>query len=104
MICEEIFIVDAQPTPKAQKHIDECMGQGVCLCGCGRPAKRRGLADPCYYTFNRAFNSMPPKQAKKYEASLMRRGLILANGLARRIKRRLESVFVKAADEISGSN
>lgn len=98
----EIYVVDATPTPRAQKHIDECMKQGVCLCGCGRKSHRRGLADPCYYKFNREFNAMPKRKAAKYEANCIRRGYVLARGAALVIKRRL-SVFGRVAQEVESA-
>lgn len=99
----EIFVVDATPGPKAQKHIDECVKQNVCLCGCGRVARRRGLADRCYYAFNRAMISLPKKEAAKYEAGLIRKGLVLAAGMHARIKRRI-NVYARTADEIATEN
>lgn len=98
MVCE-IFVVDAQPTPRARKHIDECVTKGVCLCGCGRKARRRGLADPCYYAFNREMNSMNKKDAAKYEGTCIRRGLVLARGMFLRIKRRINA-FSRLAEEM----
>ena len=95
----EIFIVDARPTPRAKKHIDDCVEKGVCLCGCGRKARRRGLADPCYYAFMRELNAMNAKDAAKYEGSLIRRGLVLARGMIIRIKRRI-SAFARIAEEM----
>jgi hypothetical protein len=97
----EIFVVDSKPTEKAKKHIDECVSQGVCLCGCGRKATRRGLSDRCYYAFMREFSRMDEKSAKRYEGALIRKGLVLAQGMCRRIKRRI-SKFVAIAEEYRG--
>ncbi len=95
----EIFVVESRPTPKAKKHIDECVGKGVCLCGCGRKANRRGLANPCYYIFNREISQMTAKEAASYEAALIRRGLVLARGMCRLIKRRI-SALARIAEEV----
>lgn len=97
----EIFVVDTKPTPRAKKHVDECVDKGVCLCGCGRKATRRGLSDRCYYAFMREIGSMNAKDAAKYEATLIRRGLVLARGMCRLIKRRI-SAFSRIAEEMRG--
>lgn len=98
MICEEIFVVDATPTTKAKRHIDACISKGVCLCGCGKPAVRRGLANPCYYAFYRELGAMGKRAAARYLARLIRDGHVLASGEINKLKRR-DNIFARAATE-----
>lgn len=83
----EVLVLDTRMTAKTRKHVQDCVAKGVCLCGCGKPATRRGLANNCYYAYRRVVQSMNKSDAARYTADLIKRGLLLAVQGVRVIKR-----------------
>jgi hypothetical protein len=100
MIYGKIVVMDAKPTPKAKKWILRCVALNVCVCGCGKPQLKRGLAQNCYYAWyaQREALGTAEKQAA-YDARLIRGGKLLAPGSARQLRR--SDVFAKAAAEVA---
>lgn len=98
MFEQMIFVMDAKPTPKAMKRIAECVESNKCLCGCGRPMWKRGLARVCYYAWWKNRLAIPTEKARTaYDAGLIRRGLLLMQQGIRKFKDK--SVFAKAAKD-----
>lgn len=96
----EIVILDAKPTPKAERHIQQCVDENVCLCGCGQPMLKRGLAANCYYAWKQEMNALPTKSARaKYCAALIKRGRLLAEQAIR--KYRKKNIFSRVAKEVA---
>jgi hypothetical protein len=91
----------ASPTPRAKKHVAECVANKVCLCGCGRPAVKRGLAEKCYNAFMYLKRKLGTRQkAAVYESNLIRAGRLLPSHAICGLNRKA-SVFSKAADEVA---
>lgn len=91
----EVIVLDTKLTPKAKKHVAECVEKRICLCGCGKPILKRGLAANCYYAWRRVKAGMKKSEAAHYDAGLIRRGLLLAAQGIRAIRN--TTVFDKAA-------
>ena len=97
----EVFLMVASPTPRAKKHVAECVAKKVCLCGCGAPAVKRGLSEKCYNAFVYLKRKLGTKQKSAvYEANLIRSGRLLASHAICGMNRK-PSVFTKAADEVA---
>lgn len=95
---EEIIVMAASPSPKAQKHIAERVSKKQCLC-CDKPLLKRGLCYQCYYkwrTARQALSSMTKRAA--YDAKLIRIGKLLAAQDIRQFKD--SSVFSQASKEV----
>jgi hypothetical protein len=91
----EVIVLDTKLTPKAKKHVQECVEKGVCLCGCGKPILKRGLAANCYYAWRRVKAGMKKAEAAHFDAGLIRRGLLLSAQAIRAMKH--STVFDRAA-------
>lgn len=91
----EIWFMDAKAVGKAKKHVQNCVGLNVCLCGCGRPAVRRGLAQNCYYAWWSTRRKLSRAQQVRYDAKLIRQGKLLAAHSVVELKQ--NSVFTQAA-------
>lgn len=91
--------MDAKPTAKAQRWVEQCITANLCLCGCGKKPIKRGLAQNCYYAWrsNRSKLADAEKQAA-YDARLIRSGRLLVPSAARAVKR--NSVFTQVAAEV----
>jgi len=94
----KIVVMDAKPTSKALKHIEQCVAANVCLCGCGQPATRRGLAQRCYYAWWSNKAKLDAVAAAEYDARLIRTGRLLAAGRVRQHRR--VTLFSKTAREV----
>lgn len=98
MFQQVIIVMDARPTPKAEKRIKELVAANKCLCGCGKPQWKRGLARVCYYTWQTERASLKNAQERgAFDARLVRRGLLLLAQAVRAYKR--PNVFAKVASE-----
>jgi hypothetical protein len=94
----EIVVMDAKPTPKAAKHVAECVAKNECVCGCGKPILKRGLAANCYYAWRQGRAKQATKKDKAvYDAKLIRMGRLLCEQAIRSLKRK--TVFDRVAEE-----
>lgn len=95
---QEIVVMNAEPTPKAIKHIQAKVAKSECLC-CSNIALKRGLCHQCYYKWRtiRAKLSSASKRAA-YDSRLIRLGRLLVEQGVRRFKK--TSVFSSVADEL----
>lgn len=95
----EIIVMDAKPSAKAMTHIMACVKENKCLCGCGKPMLKLGLAQNCYYRW-RSLRMKLATKAKRaaYDAKLIRIGRLLPGSMIVQLRRR--SVFDSVASEI----
>lgn len=101
MVNYEVFFMVASPTPRAKKHVAECVAKRVCLCGCGKVAVKRGLAEKCYNAFMYLKRKLGSKQkAAVYESNLIRAGRLLPSHAIVGMNRKA-SVFSKVAEEVA---
>lgn len=97
----EVFYMAASPTPRARKHVAECVAKRVCLCGCGLPSKKRGLSEKCYNAFVYLKRKLGSKQKEAaYETNLIRSGRLLPSHAICSMTKK-ESVFSRAAEEVA---
>lgn len=92
----EVIVLDTKLTSKVKSRVQERVTAGTCLCGCGKPILKRGLAANCYYAWRRVRSGMKKSEAAQYDASLIRRGLLLAVQGIRALRN--ATVFDKAAN------
>jgi hypothetical protein len=91
----EVIVLDLKLSPKARKRVAEHVQAKTCLCGCGKPILKRGLAANCYYAWRRVRSTMSKQEAAAYDANLIRKGFLLAAQQVRRII--ASTVFDKVA-------
>ncbi len=98
MIFNEVIVIDARPSSKAARHIADCVAKNECICGCGRPILKRGLAANCYYAWRRARARLrTTKDQAAFDARLIRIGRLLAEQCIRSLRRK--TVFDRVAEE-----
>lgn len=94
----EIVVMQAQPTPKAKKHIQAKVEAGKCLC-CARPSLKRGLCYQCYYLWRTTRNGLGSAAKRAtFDSKLIRIGRLLAPQAVRGYKSR--NVFSQAAEDV----
>jgi hypothetical protein len=94
----EIVVMQAEPTPKAKKHIAARVAAGKCLC-CENPALKRGLCYQCYYKWRNARNTLGTAAKKAaFDSKLIRLGKLLHQQAVRAFK--ACNVFASAAEEL----
>ena len=107
MFQQVIIVMDARPTPKAEKRVKELVAANQCLCGCGRSQWKRGLARVCYYAWQTQRAGLKNAQERgAFDARLIRRGLLLIAQAVRAYRK--SNVFAQVASEktteqVSGS-
>jgi len=90
--------MQAHPTTKARKHIQERVDKKQCLC-CPKPSLKRGLCHQCYYVWRKERQTLPDAAKKAaYDAKLIRMGRLLKGWAVCDYKSK--SVFAAAAAEI----
>jgi hypothetical protein len=95
----EIVVMQANPTPKARKHIQVKVDKKQCLC-CEKPSLKRGLCYQCYYDWSKTRKSLGSATKRAaFDAKLIRAGKLLKEQAIREFKNK--SVFDVAAAEIA---
>lgn len=91
--------MSAEATPKAKKHVQECVEAGRCLC-CENKSLKRGLCYQCYYKWRTAWKSLGSATRRaEFDSKLIRRGQLLAQQEVRSWKKK--NAFSTAASEVS---
>lgn len=98
-----IIVNEVNRKPKAQAHVVERIGQGLCV-GCDetehkpKPYRRRGLCTTCEGRWFRSLQGKTKQQVEDINHALMERGLLLEEDEIRQLTR--PNPFATVANEV----